>query len=212
MDGRQRCFQLTLLGANGGQQRPAPIIAIESRSGTEMITTHTSRLIIRVANPEDALCIAVLGMQVFLDTYATEGIRDSIAREVLTAFSPQAVMKALEQPCTSMMVAEVEGHLVGFAQVAMETAHELIATPGAAELQRLYIQEKFAGKGIGNQLLQHAEQQARLRGAPLLWATVWIRNARALAFYPRQGYECMGCPRYVLQHETHENRLFAKRL
>jgi len=32
-------------------------------------------LSIRVGTPEDALCIGVLGMQVFLDTYATDGIR-----------------------------------------------------------------------------------------------------------------------------------------
>ncbi|MDP9029793.1 MAG: GNAT family N-acetyltransferase, partial [Pseudomonadota bacterium] len=38
-------------------------------------------MLIRDARPEDALCVGVLGMQVFLDTYATEGIRDSIAAE-----------------------------------------------------------------------------------------------------------------------------------
>ncbi|MDR6580216.1 hypothetical protein J2X88_005123 [Pseudomonas extremaustralis] len=46
--------------------------------------------LIRDAIPQDALCIGVLGMQVFLDTYATEGIRTSIATEALqTGLAPR---------------------------------------------------------------------------------------------------------------------------
>lgn len=81
-----------------------------------------------------------------------------------------------------------------------------------AELQRLYIQERFTGLGIGYSLLQAAKRQACAGGASLLWATVWVGNERALAFYPRRGYELAGSPSYNFQNETHENRLFTKRL
>lgn len=81
-----------------------------------------------------------------------------------------------------------------------------------AELQRLYIQERFTGQGIGYQLLQTAEQRAALDGAALLWATVWVGNERALGFYPRRGYEWLGSPTYSFQSESHENRLFGKAL
>ncbi|MFH7346884.1 GNAT family N-acetyltransferase, partial [Pseudomonas syringae pv. tagetis] len=43
-------------------------------------------------------------------------------------------------------------------------------------------------------------------------ATVWIGNPRALAFYPRRGYEVKGSPHYEFQSETHENRQFTKQL
>jgi hypothetical protein len=71
-------------------------------------------MLIRDARPEDALCIGVLGMQVFLDTYATEGIRDSIAAEALQAFSRQTISALIAQPGTAIIVAEANGHLVGF--------------------------------------------------------------------------------------------------
>ena len=38
---------------------------------------------LRPATADDALCLGVLAMQVFLDTYATDGIRPPIAREAL---------------------------------------------------------------------------------------------------------------------------------
>jgi len=169
-------------------------------------------ILIREALAEDALCIGVLGMQVFLDTYATEGIRDAIAAEALQAFSPQAISTLIAQPGTAILVAESNGHLVGFAQVAIHAGHALISTPNAAELQRLYIQERFTGLGLGYRLLQAAEQCAGECGASLLWATVWIGNERALGFYPRRGYELLGAPTYTFQNETHDNRLFGKKL
>lgn len=171
---------------------------------------EAQQIAIRDAAAQDALCIAVLGMQVFLDTYATEGIRDSIAQEALDSFSPDNMSKIIEKSDTFIIVAEVEGHLVGFAQVAMGTAHDLISHPNTSELQRLYVQERFTGRGVGYKLLKEAERYACLGGASLLWATVWIGNNRALTFYPRQGYQHLGSPSYTFQNETHGNQLFGK--
>ncbi|WP_237151342.1 GNAT family N-acetyltransferase [Pseudomonas sp. ADAK18] len=177
-----------------------------------MIPAHVPEILIRDAVPDDALCLGVLGMQVFLDTYATQGIRGSIAAEALQAFSPEALSRLIAQPGISIIVVESNDHLVGFAQVALAAPHELISAPEVAELQRLYIQERFTGLGIGYSLLQAAKRQACAGGASLLWATVWVGNERALAFYPRRGYELAGSPSYNFQNETHENRLFTKRL
>lgn len=177
-----------------------------------MSVTNTPPVTVRDAVAEDALCIGVLGMQVFLDTYATQGIRASIANEALQAFAPQTIAQLMAQPGLSLVVAESNGHLVGFAQIKLHATHSMITTPDAAELQRLYIQERFTGLGIGYRLLQAAEQRAALGAASVLWATVWVGNERALGFYPRRGYAVLGSPTYTFQGETHGNRLFGKTL
>ncbi|EGH23474.1 acetyltransferase [Pseudomonas amygdali pv. mori str. 301020] len=171
-----------------------------------------STIALREAVPADAICLSALGMQVFLDTYATQGIRESIAREALEAFSPQAFAHLLGASETLIIVAESLGHLIGFAQVTLCVDHPMLGVSTAAELQRLYVQERFTGCGAGRLLLEAAEQRATARKAALMWATVWVGNPRALGFYPRQGYEVKGSPRYEFQGETHENRLFAKLL
>lgn len=167
---------------------------------------------LRPATAEDALCIGVLGMQVFLDTYATQGIRSAIANEALQAFAPATLARLLTQADISLVVAESNNHLVGFAQIKLNTRHAMIAASDVAELQRLYIQERFTGLGIGHRLLRAAEQHAAREGASLLWATVWDGNERALGFYPRRGYALLGEPTYTFQGETHGNRLFGKAL
>jgi len=171
---------------------------------------NTLNLTFRKATTADALCIAVLGMQVFLDTYATEGIRDALAREVLESFSAPTISALIARVDTTFLVAEVNGHLIGFAHLTTHTFHPMVGDPQAAELKRLYVQERFTGFGIGWQLLRRVEAEAASQSASMLWATVWVGNERALRFYPRQGYVHVGAPTYEFQGETHENHLYRK--
>ncbi len=155
-------------------------------------------------------------MQVFLDTYATQGIRPALAREVLSEYSQGRFQQALANEAVQLCVAEVAGHLVGFAHVVLGQGHDLApaAASGktAAELLRLYVQEAFTGCQVGTQLLAQAEAQASAAGAGLLWLTPWVHNHRALAFYGRRGYRDHGQTFFVFEGESHENRVYAKTL
>jgi len=167
---------------------------------------------LRAAVPADALCISVLATQVFLDTYAIEGIRTGLAREVLETLSMTAVASAISQPGVTFAVAESNGHLVGFAQLTARARHELVHWAQASKLNRLYVQERFAGVGIGRALLAWAEAHARAGDADGIWLTAWVGNARALEFYARQGYRQLGSTPYEFEGEQYENRLFAREL
>lgn len=168
--------------------------------------------LIRPARPDDALCLGVLGLQVFLDTYATAGIRPAVAREVLSIFSTEACAGHLHDPDTCILVAECDAHLAGFAQVTLGAGHAL-APPGApAELLRLYVQEPFTGRGLGTRLLRAVEAAAAARGAQVLWLTPWVHNRRALGFYAARGYADHGPTWYRFENEAHENRLLARSL
>jgi diamine N-acetyltransferase len=166
----------------------------------------------RPATTADALCISVLGTQVFLDTYATDGIRPSLAREVIEHLSVPAVSALLAAPAVRFIVAERAGHLIGLAQFTLGSVHELVTARPGAELNRLYVLERFTGSGIGTALLGEAETQAAATGAAVLWLTAWVGNRRAMDFYARRGYSDLGATTYVFQHERYENRVFAKAL
>lgn len=176
------------------------------------LLTEVGEIRFRVAVPADGLCIAVLATQVFLDTYATQGIRPSIAAEVLEQLSTSAIAAEMSLPASSFLLAELAGHLIGFAQWSHGSTHELVQSDTCVELNRLYVQERFCGKGIGKALLLQAQDMAAARGASALWLTAWVGNQRALAFYAACGYQDLGATLYVFQHEQHENRVFAKAL
>jgi GNAT superfamily N-acetyltransferase len=167
---------------------------------------------LRAATPDDALCLSVLAMQVFLDTYAKDGIRLQIAREVLSSYSQTEFAEAISASRSRIEVAEVKGHMVGFAQVTFGAGQELAPAGVQAELLRLYVQEPFTGAKVGTHLLNWAEHIAAENGATVLWLTPWVHNHRALAFYARRGYIDFGLTYFTFEGESHENRVLAKPL
>jgi len=52
----------------------------------------------------------VLATQLFLETYATSGIREALAREVTSHFSLEACDRLLVKPGSRVLLAEIDGH------------------------------------------------------------------------------------------------------
>lgn len=167
----------------------------------------------RPAAGSDALSLSVLATQVFLDTYATQGVRPAVAREVRQYLSEEAFSALLADPRHGILVAEIADHLVGFAQITHDQSHAFLPPDTrAAELNRLYVQRPFLGKGIGKDLLARAESLAAAEGAEALWLFAWTGNAHALRFYEARGYQDIGASVYTFEGDTYETRVFLKRL
>ena len=189
------------------EERDRIDIIDETRLSEETVEMDIS---VRAATPDDALCLSVLGTQVFLDNYATGGIRPAVAREVVEYFSVDVISGLLSSPSTAILVAERAGHLIGFAELTFDSLHELVLEEPAVELRRLYVQEPFTSKGVGRALLQRSEELAASRGACVLWLKAWVGNPRALAFYARQGYNEIGADSYIYENDAYETRVFVK--
>ncbi|HET9213085.1 MAG TPA: GNAT family N-acetyltransferase [Thermoanaerobaculia bacterium] len=166
-----------------------------------------------MATGPDALCLSVLATQVFLDTYATQGVRPAVAREVRRYLSEEAFAAFLSAPGRGILIAGIADHLAGFAQLAHGQTHGLLPPDArATELTRLYVQRPFLGKGIGKELLARAETLAAEEGAEILWLTAWTGNTHALRFYEARGYQDVGGSTYTFEEDTYETRVFLKRL
>jgi diamine N-acetyltransferase len=161
---------------------------------------------IRPGRPGDVSRLAVLATQVWLHTYATDGITEEIVQYVLSELTVEKFSASLGEPETSLLVAEYGECLVGFATVKFGASCPSVAGL-VVELQTLYVQEHFFGLGIGRSLLQAAEAWARERSASPLWLTVNAQNVRAIAFYARQGYSKVGTTYFVLGEARHENHV-----
>lgn len=83
-------------------------------------------------------------------------------------------------------LAVAEGEIVGFASTLPSRDTE--ALPSTAEVAAMYLDEAWAGRGIGHDLFTYAVADLRARG--YLRATLWVleSNARARRFYEREGW------------------------
>jgi diamine N-acetyltransferase len=166
----------------------------------------------RFAFASDAVTISALAIQVFLDTYATEGIRADLALEAHSQYSVDAFAQRLDEPQRRLILAEKGDALLGFAEVLLTS----VASPAqgfeGAELVRLYVQPAAQRIGVGRALLARAEQLVRAENMACVWLTAWEGNINARAFYARVGYADVGATTYSFQGQTYLNRVVAKRL
>lgn len=163
-------------------------------------------ILIRAGRPADAPLLAALATQVFLHTYATDGISAVIAGHVQAEFTPAKFEAWLGSDSAALLVAEKNKHLVGYARLAFNA---VCPVPGAgtAELATLYVQAHFTGRGVGAALLADAQALARQRAQQPLWLTVNAQNVRAVAFYAAQGCSKIGSAQFVLGGESHPNHV-----
>ena len=167
---------------------------------------------IRLAHGEDIKRIAALATQVYLDTYATAGVWNTIADEIAEYFSIEAVRQTLEHPDRRILLAERGDRLRGFVQWRSPCAQPLVDARHPAEIERLYVQRAQSGTGIGSLLLSRTESTLKLEACDRVWLTAWAENTRAIHFYLQRGYVDVGQSFYEYQAERYENRVFAKPL
>jgi GNAT superfamily N-acetyltransferase len=104
--------------------------------------------------------------------------------------------EALGEPGRTVVVAELDGQVVGMAQlVPSGTAN----APHRAEVQRVAIAERARGAGVGRRLMATVEGTALEQGLTLLWLTTHDRSD-ACGFYEAVGYTRLGVmPGYSLR-------------
>jgi diamine N-acetyltransferase len=156
---------------------------------------------IREANKKDALNLAALSIQVWLDTYAVTGIRTEISKFVLSTFSQDYFSSIIDNKNYKILVALEGGLLVGYVMANFEAIWQ--DSSNGYEIDKLYVQGHFQGKGIGKRLL--AEMSKQCGGT--FWLSTWKDNINAIAFYKRIGFKDIGSKLFEFEGEAHENRV-----
>ncbi|WCE30928.1 GNAT family N-acetyltransferase [Vibrio sp. SCSIO 43137] len=156
---------------------------------------------IREAKPTDCVDLAALSIQVWLHTYATDGVREKISRYVLNNFTEQQFLNFLNRPEIKVLVYIKDEHLVGFVTVDLTSEYE--SEGNGYEISTLYVSEHFHGMGIGRQLLCKVQAQF---GLPF-WLSTWEGNVNAIGFYHKLGFKMIGEVNFDLDGEFYNNHV-----
>jgi ribosomal protein S18 acetylase RimI-like enzyme len=151
---------------------------------------------IRSAVPGDAERLAALKLETFRETFL-DGFAIPYPPADLQIFeegsySPAAVAGELADAGRRNWVAELDGRLIGYAQVGPCKLPHPEVSPGHGELYQLYVRGEAQGLGLGKQLLTTAlDHIAATRPGPV-WLGVWSGNHKAQAVYRKIGFAKVG--------------------
>lgn len=86
-------------------------------------------------------------------------------------------------PVTWNFIADVKGHIVGYARGKVNTEQNRFY------LESLYVLPEFQGKGIGSELLKIVERKALELNHTAIWLGVMVQNIPSLEWYKKLGFQ-----------------------
>jgi ribosomal protein S18 acetylase RimI-like enzyme len=87
--------------------------------------------------------------------------------------------------------------------------HDTLDTKGL-EIERIYVEEAYWGKDIGQHLFEFARDKATEIQATHLWLGVWEHNARAIRFYEKLDFKPFGTDVFMLGKDAQTDILMRK--
>lgn len=153
---------------------------------------------IRYATLADAHILTELGAKTFRDTFSRDNTPENMEAYLRASFSPDIQRRELSEPDVIFLIAESEGHPVGYAQLVMNSKDESIEGARPLEVRRIYASQEYLGKGVGKELMKATIKEARQRGCDCVWLGVWEKNHRAIDFYKKWGFRVVGSHTFTL--------------
>lgn len=166
---------------------------------------------IRRATPADAARLAVLGAATFLHSFAHDHPGDGLLSHIETQHSRDWYAAALASDDTALWIGETDRRAP--VAYAILTAPALPgAGDGDLELKRIYLLGPWQGGGHGKALMDLVIEEAIHRGARRLLLAVYEQNAKARAFYARQGFAEIGRTLFMVGDTAFEDIVLARPL
>ncbi|WP_353216942.1 GNAT family N-acetyltransferase [Sandarakinorhabdus sp.] len=171
----------------------------------------TPTLSYRDAAPDDAGILAGIAAATFVETfgslYKLKDLNGFIAGYCVASYAAE-----LADPDIAVRFACMGDVAIGFCKVSSLKLPAPDPAPGAMELRQLYIYKPWHGLGIADVLTDWAKDQARARGAPELWLSVFTENPRARRFYGRHGFAEIAPYHFMVGDQADEDILCRTKL
>lgn len=159
----------------------------------------------------DAPALSLVASAAFLETYATVLDGADLVAHCLRHNTADVFAAWIDDPATRVTIAEHEPGHAPMGYTVVTTPHFPIETRATdIELRRIYCLTQTHGTGLGRALMGQALDDARAMGHDRILLGVWEQNARARAFYERQGFAVIGARQFQVGAVIHDDPVYAR--
>jgi len=122
--------------------------------------------------------------------------KEQIDVDVASAFAKAHLEKQLAVPQSFWYFIKNKDTIVGYLKLNTEEAQTEFKQPDGLEIERIYIDVPYLGKGFGKKAIDFAISEALKREKSYIWLGVWEENPDAIRFYKKCGFTITGTHPY----------------
>jgi ribosomal protein S18 acetylase RimI-like enzyme len=169
-------------------------------------------IVIRSGAAIDAAPLAELAARTFQETFAADSRPEDMALHLARSYGMSQQQRELLDPDITTLLVEVDGQLAAYAQLRSGVVPECVTGESPIELWRFYVARSWHGRGVAQALMRSVELEASRRGGRTLWLGVWEHNARAKAFYGKNGFVDAGSHAFMVGTDAQTDRIMVRQL
>ena len=167
---------------------------------------------LRRCTPEDLDTLRALSARTYSETFADQNTPENMAAYLNAAFDREKLRGELLDKNSTFYFLYSGGELAGYLKLNEGPSQTDLHDAESLEIERIYVAEKFQGKGLGRFLMEQALGMARQRGKAYAWLGVWEKNEKALRFYEKYGFYKVGTHAFVMGDEAQTDYIMRKEL
>ena len=167
---------------------------------------------IRPAMAEDAGPLAELAERTFRQAFAPLNRAEDMDLHCRKSYGRGIQAEEIADAGRATLLCHDEERLVAYGQLRWDAAPTCVIARRPAEIQRLYVDAAWHGKGVAADLMAALLALAASRGADVAWLGVWERNPRAIAFYRKHGFDIVGEHTFLLGNDPQRDLVLARGL
>ncbi len=168
--------------------------------------------LIRQCDSSDLEALRDLSYRTYDQTFRHMNEPANMDAYLAAAFDPARMRGELASPDSTFFFLFVEGELAGYLKVNEAPTQTDLKDPASLELERIYVDQPFQGRGLGKVLIEKGLEVARQRGKSFVWLGVWEKNAKAIRFYERSGFRKIGTHGFMMGDERQNDFLMRRDL
>jgi ribosomal protein S18 acetylase RimI-like enzyme len=167
---------------------------------------------IRRATEADAASLAELAERTFRDAFGHMNRGEDIDVHCRNSYGASVQAAEIRDPNRATLVCHVGDSLIAYGQLRWASAPSCVFAARPAEIQRLYVDAPWHGKGVAQALMAALLEAAVAGDADVAWLGVWEKNPRAISFYEKSGFAVVGEHVFVLGNDPQRDLVLAKGL
>jgi GNAT superfamily N-acetyltransferase len=177
------------------------------------VTNTLDAIRLRRATTGDAKLLTELGARLFEETFGPDNTPEDMRLYLASAFSEaKQIAELADHDRVTWIALDPSDEPIGYAAMRRGTRADGIAADRPAEVQRIYADRGWHGRGVAAALMSACVEQAHAWACDVIWLAVWERNPRAIAFYEKTGFRKVGRQIFMLGGDLQHDDVMARSL